>query len=266
MVKGLVFEIRRFTVHDGPGIRTTVFLKGCPLSCHWCHNPESRNPLPETTLRKLKLENKIFTEEEVSGKWMTADEIMTEAMQDKIFYDESGGGITISGGEPTLQQEFLTVLLKEIKQNGLNTALDTCGYTEWENLEKSAKYVDLYLYDLKLMDESLHIKHTGVSNKLILENLKRLAALGKEIIIRIPVIQGISDSDENFRTMALYLEPIRNRISEIHLLPFHRSAESKYKRMGIRNFMENTANMPKEALAGRKLELGSLGFKVKIGG
>lgn len=266
MVKGLVFEIRRFTVHDGPGIRTTIFLKGCPLSCHWCHNPESQNPMPEISVKRLMLEDKVFTEEEISGKWMTADEILHEVVQDMVFYDESGGGVTISGGEPTFQKEFLPVLLHKLKSRNLHIALDTCGFTGWENLSETMKYVDLYLYDLKLMDESLHINFTGVSNKLILDNLKNLAIAGKKIILRIPVIPGINESDDFFKALALFLGEWRSLIKEINLLPFHSAAKEKYKRMGLKNFMNHANSTPKESLNGRKRELENLGFKVKIGG
>jgi len=266
MMKGLVFDIRRFTVHDGPGIRCTIFLKGCPLSCCWCHNPESQNSLPETTVKALSLEGRIFKEEEVSGIWMNIDEIIEEVEKDRVFYDESGGGVTISGGEPTFQADFLIILLKELKARGLHVALDTCGYADWIRLAETMNYVDLYLYDLKVMDEDLHIRYTGASNKQILENMQKLAGSGKKIIIRVPVIPGINDSDENFSALQSYLGRMKPAVMEISLLPFHAAAENKYKRFGRENFMKNVKSTPREALDERKKELEAIGFIVKIGG
>ena len=204
-MQGLVFDIRRFTVHDGPGIRTTVFFKGCPLSCIWCHNPESQYGFPETTIKNLSLEGRIFKEEEVSGLWMNVDEIIEEVEKDRVFYDESGGGITVSGGEPTSQADFLLALLGEMKARGLNVALDTCGYVNWNQLAATMNYVDLYLYDLKLLDDKQHFMYTGVSNKLILDNMQKLARSGKRIIVRLPVIPGISDTDEFFSALRTFL-------------------------------------------------------------
>ncbi|MEI7492305.1 MAG: glycyl-radical enzyme activating protein [Bacteroidota bacterium] len=266
MIKGLVFDIRKFTVHDGPGIRCTVFFKGCPLSCRWCHNPESQCGLPETSTKSVSLDGRIFTEEETAGTWMEVDDILKEVAKDRVFYDESGGGITISGGEPASQPEFLLSLLKELKAIGLHTALDTCGHTEWKNMMATMDYIDLYLYDLKIIDEGLHLKYTGGANKLILENLKKLAGLGKKIIVRVPVVPGINDDDESFRALYLYLEPIGKALNEINLLPYHAAAESKYKRFGKENLMKDIKSLPKEALIKRKEELEALGYVVRIGG
>jgi pyruvate formate lyase activating enzyme len=266
MMKGLVFDIRRFTVHDGPGIRTTVFFKGCPLSCSWCHNPESQYGFPETTIKNISLEGRIFKEEEVSGLWIDVDEIIEEVEKDRVFYDESGGGITVSGGEPTFQADFLLALLSEMKARRLNVAMDTCGFADWSRLALTMNYVDLYLYDLKLMDDALHLKYTGVSNKQILENLLKLAESGKEIIIRVPVIPGINDSDENFGALQLFLEQIKHQVREINLLPYHAAAGNKYKRFGKLNSMKNIKSMPAEVLQGRKDELEGLGYTVKTGG
>lgn len=265
-MRGLVFDIRKFTVNDGPGIRCTIFLKGCPLSCCWCHNPESQTGLPETSTKSISFDGRIFREEEISGKWMNIDEILEEVEKDWIFYEESGGGVTISGGEPAFQPEFLLALLREMKARGINIALDTCGYTEWKNLAVTMDYVDLYLYDLKILDDGIHQKYTGVSNKLILENLKKLADSGKWIVVRIPVIPGINDADEDFTALQSYLEPLRPGVNEIHLLPFHTAAENKYKRFGKENLMKNIKSLPKEALLERKMELEALGYIVKIGG
>lgn len=265
-MEGLIFDIRRFTVHDGPGIRSTVFLKGCPLSCSWCHNPESQSGSPETSTRNLTLGGRIFREEEVSGEWMSTEDVIKEVLKDRVFYDESGGGVTVSGGEPTFQHEFLIKLLSGLKAAGIHLALDTCGYTEWDKLAETMSFADLYLYDLKVMDNELHLRYTGVSNRQILENLERLVLAGKSIIVRIPVIPGINDTDDNFNALRVYLGRLRPGISEVNLLPFHAAAENKYKRFRRANFMQNVKSTPAEHLRERKKELEDDGYKVKIGG
>lgn len=265
-MKGLIFDIRRFTVHDGPGIRSTVFLKGCPLSCSWCHNPESQSAFPETSSRSLALDGRLFRENEVSGEWMNTEDVVAEVLKDRVFYDESSGGVTVSGGEPTFQHAFLMELLSGLKFRGIHIALDTCGYTEWTKLAETMNFVDLYLYDIKVMDEDLHMKYTGVSNRQILENMKNLAVAGKKIIVRIPVIPCISDTDNNFNALRSYLGTLKPSISDISLLPFHAAAGNKYKRFGKDNFMKNVKSMPAEDLKSRKRELEEDGYKVKIGG
>ena len=264
--EGLVFDIKRFTVNDGPGIRSTVFLKGCPLACYWCHNPESQSSIPETSTKTLSLGGRIFHENEVTGKLMTSREILEEVGKDRVFYEESGGGVTISGGEPTSQFDFLMELLRELKAAGFHTALDTCGHSEWKKLKLTMNYVDLYLYDLKIMDDELHIKYTGVSNSLILRNLKNLVESCGKIAVRIPVIPGVNDSDDNFNELASFLGSLKTSITEIDLLPYHTSAENKYKRFGKKNFMKHVKSASKETLLNRKCSLEKMGFKVKIGG
>jgi pyruvate formate lyase activating enzyme len=265
-MKGLIFDIRRFCVNDGLGIRTSVFFKGCPLNCRWCHNPESQSPEPETSHKKLALDGFKFAVNEITGRWMIVQDIVPEVEKDRIFYEESGGGITISGGEPFNQPEFLLELLESLKFNHLNIALDTSGFTEWKWLEKTLKYVDLYLYDLKIMDDSLHLEHTGVSNKLILDNLLKLAEQTNQIIIRLPVIPGINDNDGHFESLASFLQPLMLSVREVNLLPYHSLGKQKYSRLGKENFLKNTMDLPKEALYGRMAELERNGFKVKIGG
>ncbi len=266
LMKGLIFDIRRFTVHDGPGIRSTIFFKGCPLSCLWCHNPESQDSEPETSVKTLSLDGLKFREEEVSGRWMTVDEILAEVEKDRIFYDESGGGVTVSGGEPAFQPAFLSELLSALKSKGFHIAMDTCGFTSWENLALTINYIDLYLYDLKLMDDDLHVKYTGGSNKQIIENLIKLADAGKTIIARVPVIPGINDSDENFSALQVLLEQLKPAVTEINLLPWHAAAGNKYMRFGKENVMKNVKSMTREDLVCRKKVFEDLGFIVKIGG
>jgi pyruvate formate lyase activating enzyme len=265
-VRGLIFDIRRFCVNDGPGIRTTVFFKGCPLNCRWCHNPESQVPEPETSEKTMALDGFRFALNETTGRWMYADEILEEAKKDNIFYEESGGGVCLSGGEPFNQPEFLLELLTLLKFDNLNIAVDTSGYADWKWMEKALEYTDLFLYDLKIMDESLHVRHTGASNKPILANLLKLARHTEKILIRLPVVPGINDNDGHFESLASFLYPIRSSIKEINLLPYHSLAGKKYSRLGRKDFMKNTLDLPKEALAGRMADFERMGFNVKIGG
>jgi pyruvate formate lyase activating enzyme len=268
--KGLIFDIRRFTVHDGPGIRTTVFFKGCPLNCWWCHNPESHSCHPEESLKTLNLDGKKFSLKEMIGKWMSVDEVMSELRMDRIFYAESSGGVTFSGGEPLMQPEFLLELLKECKANSLHTTLDTSGYADQEIIEKMYSRTDLFLYDLKLMDDTDHIRYTGVSNKPILENLKYLIFQGKQIIIRIPVIPGITDTLKNIQEIKEFLSNLmKERRStsplKISLLPYHSIAKNKYARFHIDNKMKHLKDLTKESLIPIKKEFEAEGFQVKIG-
>ena len=216
MKKAIIFDIRRFCVHDGQGIRTTVFFKGCPLSCWWCHNPESRDLHAEKSVKHLALDGQSFEREETTGKWMTVAEVMAEVLQDRIFYDESGGGVTFSGGEPMLQEAFLADTLKECRKQGIHTTLDTSGYASQDAMAEIAGLVDLFLYDVKIINEDLHIKYTGVSNKQILENLKFLYTSGNNVILRFPVIPGITDTNENIRDMKEFInkELIKKHPSE----------------------------------------------------
>ena len=174
MLKGLIFDIKRFAVHDGPGIRTSVFLKGCPCSCRWCHNPESIKPYPQKISKTISLDGKTFKKEEFIGSSMCVFDVMSEIRKDKIFYDESGGGVTFSGGEPLMQSEFLLELLKECKNENIHTTVDTSGFVNEGKLLEIIDYVDLFLYDLKLINNELHKKYTGVSNKMILQNIQIL--------------------------------------------------------------------------------------------
>jgi pyruvate formate lyase activating enzyme len=268
--KGLIFEIRRFTVHDGPGIRTTVFFKGCPLRCWWCHNPESHNCHPEESVKTLNLDGKKFTLNEVIGKWMSVDEVMDEIRMDRIFYSESSGGVTFSGGEPLMQPDFLLDLLKECKTGSIHTTIDTSGYSTPEIFKKIHPFTDLFLYDLKLMDDTDHIKYTGVSNNTILENLMYLISEGKQVVIRIPVIPGITDTNQNIREIIKFLSgPMREKKSaspfQISLLPYHSIAKNKYARFHVDNKTENLKELSKESLIPLKKEFEKEGYLVRIG-
>jgi pyruvate formate lyase activating enzyme len=264
--KGLIFDIRRFSVHDGPGIRTTVFFKGCPLTCWWCHNPESRAEVPEKTVRHLALEGKKFPVEETTGRYMSIEEVLSEALKDRLFYEESKGGVTLSGGEPMLQAEFAAGLLSALKEAGIHTAMDTCGQVRQEDLEMVIPHVDLFLFDLKLMDEKEHFDFTGVSNKLIHDNLLFLVRSGKQAIIRFPVIPGITDSRRNIDLMKEFLMRLQPSVSRIHLLPFHSFGGKKYERLNLANKLKGVKDLGREDLVPLQKEFEKLGFEVFIGG
>jgi len=243
---GVIFDIQRFSVHDGPGIRTTVFMKGCPLRCRWCHNPEGLSG-------KLQLQ---FFEEKcigcgacgkrerlsdakgcpaealtVCGKEVRVDELMRELLKDRIFY-ATDGGVTFSGGECLLQADFVTAVLTQIKAQGLHTAIDTSGCVPWSEIEKTLNACDLYLYDVKCMDPALHRRYTGVENTLILENLKRLSDIGKEIWIRTPIIPDFNNTEQEMAAIADFVSSLPS-VKRATLMPYHTLGASKYKTLGL---------------------------------
>jgi len=264
---GFIFDIKKFSIHDGPGIRTTIFFKGCPLNCWWCHNPESQKKEPEEfpgcTFRGSM--SYPSNNRNVIGKKVCVDEVMREIEKDFPFYEESSGGATFSGGEPMLQTEFLYELLKRCKAKDIPTAVDTTGYTSFNNFEKIYDTTDVFLYDLKLMDEQKHIQYSGVSNKLIHQNLERLTSNGKKVVLRIPIIPGITDTDENINQTIDYISLLKN-IAEINLLPFHRTANSKYEKMKKENKLPNIKPPANEEMNRLKDRFSSLGANIKIGG
>jgi glycyl-radical enzyme activating protein len=267
-ITGTVFDIKKFAIHDGPGIRTTVFLKGCPLKCLWCHNPESQAATPEISLMPEKCiscgwcfeacpnhchsileDNRIYDREncircgkcaekcyagavEVIGKEMTVDEAIEEVLKDKPFYDNSGGGMTISGGEPMSQPQFTAALLAEAKKHDLHTCLDTCGFASFANYEKVLKHVDLFLFDLKETDPERHFEYTGVPLAPILENLKKIDSAGGTIILRCPIIPNLNAREEHVQGIAKVAENLNN-LQEINLMLYHPLGESKLKRLGL---------------------------------
>lgn len=237
-MKGLIFDIRSFSVHDGPGIRTTVFLKGCPLRCTWCHNPESQSDVEEKIHNQKKVGDKIFRNETLAGTWMNVTEVLDVVQNDIPFMEESGGGLTLSGGEPIMQADFILELLKAAKNLNIHTAIDTCGFAEFASFEKIIPFTDLYLYDLKLADDSDHKKYTGESNRLILENLKLISQFGKKIIIRIPLIPEITDTHDNLGKLRTIIEHTAG-VQRIDLLPYHVAGLKKYERLGIKPPYEN---------------------------
>lgn len=228
-MKGIVFDIKRFSVNDGPGIRTTVFMKGCPLRCLWCHNPESQEWEIAFCEKTRTLSNVIHTVNEQVGRKMTVDEVMVEVNKDMVFYEESGGGVTFSGGEPLAQPQFLKELLIACKNRGIKTAVDTCGHASPNKFIEIIHLTDLFLFDLKHPDSGRHIKFTGSDNKIIHKNLRLLLEAGANVIIRIPVVPGINDQPEIMQRFADMLEG--SGIKKIHLLPYHNLAKTKYTRL-----------------------------------
>ena len=250
-----VFDIQRASFVDGPGIRTTVFFKGCNLRCAWCHNPESQNPKKEMLFYKNRCvgcgkckEKCAFSLEkcefcgkcalycphdarEICGKEYTVCEVMREVLKDKAVYEGSGGGVTFSGGECMLQIEFLTEILKACKENGIHTAVDTAGHVPFESFARILPYTDLFLYDIKCLDSEKHEKYTGVKNERILENLERLLKCGASVWVRIPVIPSVNDTKEEMQGIKALLDAF-GKPEKIELLPYHAMGEHKYEALG----------------------------------
>lgn len=253
-LKALVFNIKRGSFEDGPGIRTNVFLKGCPLRCKWCCNPEGQEYYPEL---KDASSTKEFFE-----RYMTVDEIMDLFEKDEEFYRVSGGGVTIAGGEPTSHYEFVRELLRRCRENNYHTALDTCGWAE----DKSAGLLfkaDLLLFDLKILDDEKHIRFTGRSNKPILENFERATQAGKKVIVRTPIIPGYTDSPENIRGIGELLSE-RENVEYIDIIPFHRYAETKYAVLEKTCIFDEIPLTTPEKIQEIKAVIESYGVKVNV--
>ena len=258
---GNIFRIKKYAIHDGPGIRTTVFFKGCSLDCAWCHNPEGKSPEPQAMAPLPGSTQRC----ETVGRNMTAAEVVAEIEKDLIFYDESGGGATFSGGEPLMQAEFLETLLASCRSRDIHTAVDTSGHAGADRFRRMADLADLVLFDLKIMDDRAHRIHTGISNGRILENLKWLAASGTPHRIRFPLVPGITEGEDNIRDMAQFVMAAGAE-RHIDILPFHRTAEGKYRRLGMENAAENLRPPRPEIIATAKQHFEDLGFKVTVGG
>jgi pyruvate formate lyase activating enzyme len=265
VLKGIIFDIKKFAIHDGPGIRTTVFMKGCPLDCWWCHNPESRSLEIETIDITRNTSNGAKKKKESVGKMVTSDYVIEQFEKDRIFYDNSDGGVTFSGGEPMLQIEFLTELLIKSKQSGFHTTVDTSGHAPWEDFEKIVKYTDLFLYDLKLMNDDDHVKYTGVSNKTINSNLQKLINIGSKIIVRIPMIPDITDTDANLTETAEFING-HKEIDTVCLLQYNKFGEDKMNRFDIPYRMKKLQTQDKIELDEKASIFRSRGFEVLIGG
>ena len=316
--KGLIYDIQGFSVHDGPGIRTTVFLKGCPLSCPWCHSPESQSfgrelsfmdmkcigtekcglcikecpngavlpgetewsEIKQESIRHIALNYDVCAECDgwpctrrcfpgalsVAGTYYTVDEIVERVKKDMPFYEKSGsGGATVSGGEPLSQFPFTLELLRRLKAEGINTALDTTGFAPTARILELAPYVDTFLYDLKHMDSERHRAVTGVPNELILSNAEALARAGAHFQIRMPVIPGFNDSDGNFDAFSRFCLSLGAAVDVVQLLPYHRFGEVKYERLNRRCPMPESVIPPDEnAITARIKQLQELGLHAVI--
>lgn len=301
MVKGIIFDIKRYAVHDGPGIRTTVFFKGCPLQCQWCHNPEGVEPHPEILFNQSrcaidcrvcvsvcprgalsKIGTTVYIDQDkcdlcgqcvdacvyeavlMAGEKKRADDVLEMVEKDRIFYDESDGGLTLSGGEPLMQMDFLEGILDAAKSQNIHVTLDTSGYAPLGDLMRIWDKVDLFLYDLKMMDDQKHIKYTGVSNSLVLANLKELASAKKNMDIRIPLISGVNDDQGNIEETAEYLMDLGN-VKDVSLLPYHKGGCEKSIRLRKGGVLKNFKPPSKERIQEIGEFLSRAGFTVRVG-
>ena len=245
-MKGTIFNLQKFCTHDGPGIRTTVFFKGCNLRCKWCHNPESQNFQKEIMFYKNKCTGcgrcKNFTTDnesffcfndakEICGSEYTIDEVLSEVIKDKTYYETSGGGVTFSGGECMLQIDFLFEILKKCKEEGMHTTVDTAGHIPWKSFDKILPYTDLFLYDVKSMNDDVHKAYTGVSNILILENLSKLLKADVSVWVRVPVIPGVNDNEDEMRKIRAFFD-MNGYPEKVEILPYHAMGEHKYEALG----------------------------------
>ena len=281
-MKGVVFDIMKFAIHDGPGIRTTVFLKGCPLSCIWCHNPESQSKAPEISYVSEKCIacgyciqvcpndcHKIISHEhifdrsecvrcglcaekcptqalEIIGKEMSVTEVIDEVIKDKSFYDNTGGGVTFSGGEPMFQFEFVLELLKEANKRGLHVCMETCGYSSVEHYAKTLPYVDTYLFDIKETDSGKHIEYTGIPMKTITESLELLNSHNAKIVLRCPLIPGLNVREEHFKEIGILASRLQS-VMQIDVIPYKPLGLAKCERIGKDNVLHKEINFPPES-------------------
>ena len=302
MTPSLIFDIKRYAINDGPGIRLVVFFKGCNLHCAWCHNPESISAKAEKMYTPAKCikcgtcvdgcpENAITLTPEgiitdadlcrmcgkcadvcpskaivMSGKVMSVAEIMDAIEKERVFFDQSGGGVTFSGGEPLLHTKLLIELLDECGKKGIHRAVDTTGNVSTETLLEVAGRTDLFLYDLKMMDTELHHEWTTAGNRKILHNLKILAGTGANIIIRIPLIGGINDTVENIQLTAKFISELDGEPKEVHLLPYHAIAQHKYLKLGRANDFEKLKEPGIETIANAISIFGKYGIRAEVGG
>jgi len=256
-VKGRIFDIQKFSVHDGPGIRTIVFLKGCALRCKWCCNPESQS----REIEQMNTPNGPKT----MGKDVTVGEIIGDILKDRAFFRRSGGGITLSGGETLLQPDFAYALFMAAKENGLTTAIESTGFAKYETIEKLLPLIDTFLMDIKHINPDKHKRFTTQSNELILENAFKIAKNVKNLIIRVPVIPGFNDTEDEIRQIAEFAKRLQT-VNEIHLLPYHSYGQDKYSYLGRTYELSNIVPPTDEKMESLKLVAESVGLICQIGG
>ena len=301
LITGKIFDIKKYAIHDGPGIRTTVFLKGCPLSCQWCHNPEGFQKAPKVIYDRQRCircldcldvcpegaialssagvvtDNRLCTgcgrcvdvcpacARQLAEQTLTVGQLIEIVRKDILFYDESGGGVTFSGGEPLQQADFLIEALAACGRNEIHRVVDTSGYAGRHTMEKVAGHTDLFLYDIKCIDPARHRQFTGVSNNIILGNLEWLHNSGAKIIIRIPLIPGVNDDPESLEQVRRFLRPLNN-IREIHLLPYHDYQENKYTKLDISYLAGHISPPTEEHIFSSAARFEEDGYQVSLGG
>jgi pyruvate formate lyase activating enzyme len=264
-ITGIVFDIRRFTMNDGPGVRTTVFLKGCPLRCAWCHNPEGRDPAPFTIEREVKdCDGNTTTVSSTIGTVYTPEELLATILSEKSVMQESGGGITFSGGEPLMQYKFLLPVLKALHEQGIHTAIDTNGYAEPAVFEQVIPYTGLFLFDLKHTDRQKHLEYTSVSTVKILENLEMILSKGVHVWLRIPVIPGFNHSRKDIAEIIRVIKAMPKGIEQVELIPYRQTAADKYRRLGYHNAMGDTPSLSPAKLRPYSRMLRRAGFEPLI--
>ena len=300
-----IFNIQKFSTHDGDGVRTTIFFKGCPLRCMWCHNPESQHYYKELIFHHHKctacgrcvakckqgansiVDGKIVFDRskctacgvctdwcitearELAGMEYTVDALVKEAMKDKIFYEQSGGGVTLSGGEVMASQhmDYVEEVCRKLHENGVSVFIDTSGYTDYENLKRILPYVDVFLYDIKVMDPEDHKKYIGVDNSLILENLKKLSDEGAGLYIRLPIIQQVNATDEHIESVIHFLKENNIHARQVNLLPYHDIGKGKYASLDMEYHDDEMSVPVSELMEHFKSMFEEQGFnKVNIGG
>ncbi len=300
MTSGTIFNIQKYSIHDGSGIRTTVFFKGCPLKCWWCHNPESQNTnheimffeerctvcgkcikkcpqnaikinnnFPEIDKFKCTLCEKCVdfcpnNAREHVGRNITSNELIKEIVKDEVFYEQSGGGVTFSGGEPLMQVDFLDDILKRCKDRGIHTAVDTSGYAPWKSFERIASKVDLFLYDIKIMDNEKHKKYIGAENDIILKNIENLSNMGCNIYLRMPIIKEINDDNDHIEKTIKLLSIIN--VEQVNLLPYHKIGMDKYRRLKMNYKLSGMEKPSDERMEEISQKFKKAGIKIKIGG
>ena len=288
-IKGLVTSIKRYTIHDGPGIRTLIFMKGCSLRCIWCSAPQTQNPYPEIVyyeekcigcgsclkvnkwVNRLKCTNcgkcaEVCPAEALKliGKFMTSEEVMVEIYKDKLFYQGSGGGITISGGEPLMQVKFVKKVLYKCNEWGIHTAIETSGFLDWQEFRDVLGCVDLLFYDIKHMSSEKHKELTGIPNHLILENIRKIdQECNLPVILRFPLIPGINDSEENLIDLAKFITSLK-RIDTLEILPYHKLGEHEYKTLDKEYKLKNVEVPSDSYLQKVKKFVGLQGLRVNV--